>query len=264
MSNTADLPRVKELTTQIDACNAALASYRNIPSSDHVIRAKALQKVRHAAQALERAASTPAEQLSVVRNGGQRAAVLRLAIAIDLFRHVSETEALTINELAQRTNATPEFVHRITRALAALDFLVESDGGSPPTALYNRLSYTATPLGAYVATHPDHQASTSYIFDVHVSALCAMSDYIAQHGRQSPVDPLNCPVVFAQGAKDIDYFVQMQKRPDRAEKFVRTMYWMNEASFGRWRGCIFLMSWRRPRVEMGLCWWMWVVVMGGC
>lgn len=97
--------------------------------------------------------------------------------------------------------------------------------------MYGNLAYTATPLGTYVASQHDARSTMTYIYDVHVSALYGMGDYVAQHGRRSPVDALNCPVVFAQGARDTDYFTQMQKRPDRASTFERTMYLMNQASF---------------------------------
>lgn len=169
--------------------------------------------------------------------------MLRLAVAIDLFKHISATEPLTITQLAQKTATTPEFVHRIARALAALDVLIEKPlqppAGSPETpspSLYDTLNYTPTPLGNHFATSPTAQNGFTYIYDVHVPALCSMGDYLAAFGRQSPADPRNCPVVFSQGAKDVDYFAQMQKRPDRVGRFESVMRLMNEASFAQMAG----------------------------
>lgn len=226
-----------DLAAHLQQCNAAFDACRTTSKDDAADQAQALQAVRHAAQQLERAASTPAEQLAAVRNGGQRAAILRLAVAIGLFPHVSEEQSRTVAQLAHRADATPELVHRVGRGLATLGFLVEE--ASPAEAehdLYTTLRYRATPLGTHFAADPDAQAGFEYVFDVHVGALCSMGDYLITFGKRSPADPRNCPVVFAQGARDTDYFAQMAKRPDRVARFTRTMEAMNEASFAQMAG----------------------------
>jgi hypothetical protein len=192
--STPFAPSIADPRQRLDACTSALALYEELQESNDLDkRAKSLHQLQSAAKGLYHATKPPAQGFMDVRNGGQKAAALRIGIEIELFDHISETKALSISRSAQLTDATPEFVHRIARALAALGFLTETEDSATnsvlETSIYDRLSYKATSTATFGKANKHLLEAPSYIYDVRVGAICSMGDYLTKYGRQSPKDP---------------------------------------------------------------------------
>lgn len=114
------LADLKSLTTDI---HHALADYEWASSPGD--KAKVLEKLSAAANALSQSATHPGIAMSRFVFQPQANAAVRVAVGMGLFNHVPIEGPATTQELATKCGSEPNFTQRIARAVASLGFLTE-------------------------------------------------------------------------------------------------------------------------------------------
>jgi O-methyltransferase domain len=207
------IPVLSSLSTTIES---AVSQYESAKSPEE--KALALRYIQAASTKLSRM-TTPIPQQFIELNLRPNVNVaVRIAVEMRLFHALATSgEPVPVTTLAEKINAQPEFVLRISRALAAFD-LVEETYASSGMQQYNH-----TPLSRLLVM-PAAEAVTRHLFDDMLQAqVVSAGRYYVQNGFKNPTDAKNCPFTFSHGVKDADFFQILETMPDRMAIFNTAM-----------------------------------------
>ncbi|KAL4987996.1 S-adenosyl-L-methionine-dependent methyltransferase [Aspergillus falconensis] len=116
-------------------------------------------------------------------SGPMQVALAKIAIDLDLFRILKESEApVSLAQLAEKTGAAPKLLGRILRTQAAFG-LVKETGPQE----YSSSAFTD------VFANPDAAGAIAQLFDISGPCTQVLPDYLAETGYQEIVSNKECP-----------------------------------------------------------------------
>ena len=198
MADPTFSPDINVLSSITDAVNSALKDYESAQSPTD--KGNALRSLAQQSQRLASASTSPADAFSDFTFQPLANACVRVAISVGLFKHLSDTGPMSIDELSQKTGADIGLTARIVRALVAINVVDESQKGL----------YKHTPLSkSYV---DDSKRSWAvWMWDVMITASTGIGSYFENHALSIPTDPKNAPFTWSHDEKDVDVFELVQR-----------------------------------------------------
>ena len=202
-------PSPAVLSSLLASTATALSQY--LGASSPLEKAVALGALAKTSQELSRTATQPEQAVDQFVNQPHGNACVRIAVAMGIFALLPATEPATLQYIASKTGAEPDFALRIMRTLAAIGVIQEVDRGLYAHTSMSRL--WANPMVQTVFKHLDDTNLT----------MSQFPRYFEKYGFKSPSDPKNAPAAFARGEKDIDIFALMARYPPSLDVFNETM-----------------------------------------
>jgi O-methyltransferase domain len=209
-------PPVEILSSLSDSIKDALAQYTQASTPQE--KASALKAIQSTSSKLSIVTSPIQQRFMEINHRPYLNVTLRLAFELRLFEALPSSGSLNVKELANRINASEEFIFRLVRVLGAFDIL--EIAYPPPDCL---LSVAHTDISRFLLS-PLAKASFRNHFEILLPAhLASIPGYYHKHGFKSPEDFKNVPYTFAHGAVDEDFFDLLVKDEEKLTLFNNAM-----------------------------------------
>ncbi|KAH8775107.1 O-methyltransferase-domain-containing protein [Hyaloscypha finlandica] len=205
-------PPVEILSSLTDSIQAALAQYAAASTPQE--KASALKAIQSTSSKLSTATSPIQQRFMELNNRPYLNVAVRIAFELSLFEAIPQFGRIAIKELADKINASEEFIFRLMRVLGAFEILEVTY--PPPNHL---MSFAHTPMSRLLIS-PAAKASFRNHFEILLPAhLSSVPGYFHKYGFKSPEDFKNVPFTFAHGTQDEDFFDLLVKDENKLKIF---------------------------------------------
>ncbi|KAL4809458.1 O-methyltransferase-domain-containing protein [Aspergillus unguis] len=169
-------------------------------------------KIQSTLRAVASDLESPQDTLMQLYNGCMYLAVVRIGTRSGLFRSLSQSQGpLSVTQLAEQSNASPQLFERITRYLAANQLIEEVKQG-----------YFKANRSTHVLGSQDAEVAVSHLSTFSVPAMQAFPGFAHETGYTEVTNNLKTP--FQKGfSTELTVYDWLAQHPEAAERFKNMM-----------------------------------------